>query len=175
MRGPGDGGREMITYLVAFLFALMVALALTLVVRNRALAWGLLDQASSSRKVHVRPIPRLGGIGLVGGFFAPQCALLLVDSEVPHHLHSHGALVCGLFIGGLVVAGLGLYDDLRGAGAKLKFSVQVLLALGLYALGFRIELIANPFGPPVPLGLLGLPFTVLWMVGVINALNLIDG
>ncbi|MCY1074485.1 MraY family glycosyltransferase [Archangium lansingense] len=165
----------MITYLVAFLVALMVALVLTLVVRNRALAWGLLDQANSSRKVHVRPIPRLGGIGVVGGFFAPLCALFLVDSGVGYHFRSHTDLVWGLFGGGLVVAGLGLYDDLRGAGAKLKFSVQLLLALGLYVLGFRIELIANPFGPPVPLGLLGLPFTVLWVVGVINALNLIDG
>jgi UDP-GlcNAc:undecaprenyl-phosphate/decaprenyl-phosphate GlcNAc-1-phosphate transferase len=165
----------MITYLVTFLVALMVALVLTLVVRNRALAWGLLDQANSSRKVHVRPIPRLGGIGMVGGFFAPLCALFLVDSGVGHHFRSHTALVWGLFGGGLVVAALGLFDDLRGAGAKLKFSVQLLLALGLYVAGFRIELIANPFGPPVPLGLLGLPFTVLWVVGVINALNLIDG
>jgi UDP-GlcNAc:undecaprenyl-phosphate GlcNAc-1-phosphate transferase len=165
----------MITYLVAFLVALMVALALTLVVRNRALAWGWLDQAYSSRKVHVRPVPRLGGIGIVGGFFAPLCALFLVDSGVGSFFHLHTELVWGLFLGGLGVAALGLYDDLRGAGARLKFSVQVALALGLYALGFRIELIANPFGPPLALGLLSLPFTLLWVVGVINALNLIDG
>ncbi|MFL5353818.1 MraY family glycosyltransferase [Archangium sp.] len=165
----------MITYLVAFLVALMVAVVFTLVVRNRALAWGLLDQANSSRKVHARPIPRLGGIGIVGGFFAPLCALFVVDSAVGNQFRAQTALVWGLFGGGLGVAVLGLYDDLHGAGAKLKFSVQLALALGLYALGFRIELIANPFGPPVPLGMLSLPFTVLWVVGVINALNLIDG
>jgi UDP-GlcNAc:undecaprenyl-phosphate GlcNAc-1-phosphate transferase len=176
MRPRGEGGEvEMITYLVAFLVALMVALVLTLVVRNRALAWGLLDQANSSRKVHARPIPRLGGIGMVSGFFAPLCALFLVDSGVGNHFRAQTGLVWGLFGGGLVVAALGLYDDLRGADAKLKFSVQLLVALGLYALGFRIELIANPFGPPLPLGWLGLPFTLLWVVGVINALNLIDG
>src|SRR3954468_12139894 len=94
---PGVGDVEMMTYLVAFLVALMVALVLTLVVRNRALAWGLLDQANSSRKVHVRPIPRLGGIGIVGGFFAPLCALFLVDSGVGFHFRSHTALVWGLF------------------------------------------------------------------------------
>ncbi|QRK12719.1 undecaprenyl/decaprenyl-phosphate alpha-N-acetylglucosaminyl 1-phosphate transferase [Archangium violaceum] len=165
----------MITYLVAFLVALMVAMVLTLVVRNRALAWGLLDQANSSRKIHVQPIPRLGGIGIVGGFFAPLCALFLVDSGVGNHFQSQTALVWGLFGGGLGVAALGLYDDLRGAGAKLKFAVQLVLALGLYALGFRIDHIANPFGPELPLGVLGLPFTVMWVVGVINALNLIDG
>ncbi|HEX8820049.1 MAG TPA: MraY family glycosyltransferase [Archangium sp.] len=165
----------MITYLVAFLVALMVGLVQTLVVRNRALAWGWVDQANSSRKVHIRPIPRLGGIGIVAGFFAPLCVLFLVDSGEGNHFRAQTGLVWGLFGGGLVVAALGLYDDLRGAGAKLKFSVQLLVALGLYALGFRIELIANPFGPALPLGLLSLPFTVLWVVGVINALNLIDG
>jgi UDP-GlcNAc:undecaprenyl-phosphate GlcNAc-1-phosphate transferase len=165
----------MITFFVAFLVSLMVALVLTLLVRNRAVAWGWLDQANSSRKVHVRPIPRLGGIGIVGGFFAPLCALFLVDSGVGYHFRSHTELVAGLFIGGAVIAALGLYDDLRGTGARLKFTVQLAVALGLYALDFRIEVIANPFGPELSLGVLSLPFTVLWVVGVINALNLIDG
>jgi UDP-GlcNAc:undecaprenyl-phosphate GlcNAc-1-phosphate transferase len=165
----------MVTFFVAFLISLMVALVLTLVVRNRAHAWGWLDQANSSRKVHVRPIPRLGGIGIVGGFFAPLCALFLVDSGVGFQFRAQTALVAGLFIGGALIAGLGLYDDLRGTGARLKFGVQFAVALGLYALGFRIEVLANPFGMELSLGMLSLPFTVLWVVGVINALNLIDG
>jgi UDP-GlcNAc:undecaprenyl-phosphate GlcNAc-1-phosphate transferase len=165
----------MVTFLVAFLLSFMVGTSLTLVVRNRAVAWGWLDQANSSRKVHARPVPRLGGIGIVGGFFAPLCALFFVDSGVGANFRSHTELVGGLFIGGALIAALGLYDDLRGAGAKLKFSVQLAVALALYAVGFRIELIANPFGASLPLGLLSLPFTVFWVVGVINALNLIDG
>lgn len=83
----------MITLLVAFFVSLLVALALTRLVRDRALAWGWLDQANSSRKVHVRPIPRLGGVGIVGGFFAPLCALFLVDSGVGYHFRSHTELV----------------------------------------------------------------------------------
>ncbi|XXF79120.1 MraY family glycosyltransferase [Myxococcaceae bacterium GXIMD 01537] len=165
----------MVTYLVAFLLSFMVGTSLTLVVRNRAVAWGWLDQASSSRKVHARPVPRLGGIGIVGGFFAPLCALFLVDSGVGANFRSHTVLVWGLFGGGLAIAALGLYDDLHGAGARLKFSVQFAVALALYGLGFRIEVLANPFGAALPLGLLSLPFTLLWVVGVINALNLIDG
>ncbi|MCP3104745.1 undecaprenyl/decaprenyl-phosphate alpha-N-acetylglucosaminyl 1-phosphate transferase [Myxococcus sp. K15C18031901] len=165
----------MITFFVAFVVSLLVALALTFLVRNQALAWGWLDQANSSRKVHVRPIPRLGGVGIVAGFFAPLCALFLVDSGVGYHFRVHTDLVVGLFVGGAAIAALGLYDDLRGAGARLKFSVQFAVAFGLYALGFRIEVIANPFGPELTLGALSLPFTVLWMVGVVNALNLIDG
>ncbi|MBZ4372982.1 MraY family glycosyltransferase [Corallococcus sp. AS-1-6] len=165
----------MVTFFVAFLVSLLVALVLTWRVRERALAWGWLDQVSSSRKVHVRPIPRLGGIGIVGGFFAPLCALFLVDSGVGDQFVSQTSLIIGLFVGGAIIAGLGFYDDLKGAGAKLKFSVQFAVALGLYALGFRIEVLANPFGAELTLGLLSLPLTVLWVVGVINALNLIDG
>jgi UDP-GlcNAc:undecaprenyl-phosphate GlcNAc-1-phosphate transferase len=70
---------------------------------------------------------------------------------------------------------LGLYDDLRGAGAGRKFIVQFAVAGFMYSLGFRIDALANPFGNPLILGWAGLPFTMLWMVGVINALNLIDG
>lgn len=171
------GGRSsrMVTFFVAFLVSLLVALVLTWRVRERALAWGWLDPVSSSRKVHVRPIPRLGGIGIVGGFFAPLCALFLVDSGVGDQFLAQTSLIVGLFVGGAIIAGLGFYDDLKGAGARLKFSVQFAVALGLYALGFRIEVLANPFGAELTLGLLSLPLTVLWVVGVINALNLIDG
>ncbi len=165
----------MITFLVTFLLSLMVALVLTLVVRNRAVAWGWVDQANSSRKVHVRPIPRLGGIAIVAGFFAPLCALFLVDSGVGYLFRSYQELVWGLFGGGAAIAALGLYDDLHGAGARLKFAIQFAVAIALYLLGFRVELIANPFGVELSLGILSLPFTLLWIVGVINAINLIDG
>jgi UDP-GlcNAc:undecaprenyl-phosphate GlcNAc-1-phosphate transferase len=165
----------MITFLVTFLVSLMVALALTLAVRNRALAWGWVDQANSSRKVHARPIPRLGGIAIVLGFFAPLCALFLTDSGVGYLFRSHRELVWGLFSGGAAIASLGLYDDLRGAGARLKFSVQFAVAVTLYLLGFRVELLANPFGASLSLGIFSFPFTLLWVVGVVNAINLIDG
>jgi UDP-GlcNAc:undecaprenyl-phosphate/decaprenyl-phosphate GlcNAc-1-phosphate transferase len=165
----------MITFLVAFLVSLLVAVVLTWAVRERARAWGWLDATHSSRKVHVRPVPRLGGIGIVGGFFAPLCALFLVDSGVGDQFLTQTELIVGLFVGGAIIAGLGFYDDLWNANARLKFSVQFAVALGLYALGFRIEVLANPFGAELSLGLLGLPLTLLWVVGVINALNLIDG
>ena len=97
----------MITFLVTFLVSLMVALVLTLVVRNRALAWGWVDQANSSRKVHAQPIPRLGGIAIVAGFFAPLCALFLTDSGVGYLFRFHKELVWGLFSGGAAIAMLG--------------------------------------------------------------------
>ncbi len=166
---------SVITDFVAFLLALMVGAVLTIVVRNRAVNLGWYDQAKSSRKVHARPVPRLGGVAIVLAFNAPITALLVVDSAVALIFRQQRDLILGLYLGGFAIAALGLYDDLYGAGARLKFSVQTGVALLLYAIGFRIEILSWPFGPPLALGMLALPFTILWIVGVINAINLIDG
>jgi UDP-GlcNAc:undecaprenyl-phosphate GlcNAc-1-phosphate transferase len=163
------------TDFVAFLLSLMVGAVLTLVVRNRAVKFGWYDQTKSSRKVHAKPIPRLGGLAIVLAFNAPITALLFVDSNVALIFRQQHDLILGLYLGGFAIACLGLYDDLYGAGAKLKFSVQTGVALLLYIIGFRIEVLSWPFGPPLALGVLALPFTLLWVVGVINAMNLIDG
>src|SRR5262249_12134148 len=106
----------MITYFVAFLCALMVGMALTLAIRNRALKLGWVDRNDSSRKIHASPIPRLGGIAIVAGFFAPLCALLIVDSAVGRIFRASPELIAGLFLGGITIALLGVYDDFRGAG-----------------------------------------------------------
>jgi UDP-GlcNAc:undecaprenyl-phosphate GlcNAc-1-phosphate transferase len=134
-----------------------------------------IDHAGSSRKVHKQPIPRLGGIAIVGAFFVPIVGLLLVDSAVGRMFYGDGLRPLALFLGGGLIAALGVYDDLKGANAKVKFAVQFAVAALVYALGYRIDSIANPFGDPIALGALGLPFTMLWVAGVINALNLVDG
>ena len=165
----------MVTYAVAFLVSLMVGAVLTLLVRNQAVQAGWYDQARSTRKVHSRPIPRLGGIAIVVAFFAPLTALLVVDSGVGRQFLASRDLVLALFLGGSAIALLGVYDDFRGSGARLKFTVQFTVALALYGVGLRIESITSPFGAPISLGMLSLPFTLLWIVGVVNAVNLIDG
>jgi UDP-GlcNAc:undecaprenyl-phosphate GlcNAc-1-phosphate transferase len=165
----------MVTYAVAFLVALMVGAVLTLLVRNQAIQLGWFDQARSTRKVHLRPVPRLGGIAIVVAFFTPLAALLVVDSGVGRQFLANRDLVLSLFLGGSLIAFLGIYDDFRGSGARLKFTVQFAVALAMWGVGLRIESITWPFGPAIPLGALSLPFTLLWIVGVVNAVNLIDG
>jgi len=163
------------TAAVAFVLSLLCGTILTPLVRRLAHRYGALDHAHSSRKIHGKPIPRLGGIAIVAAFYAPLVGLLLFQTEVGHLFVAERRHVIGLFVGGLAIALLGLYDDLRGANALKKFAIQFAVAGFLYALDFRIEAIANPFGEPVALGWVSLPFTVLWIVGVINAMNLIDG
>ncbi len=153
----------------------MVSAVLTPLVRAWAVARGVLDQARSSRKVHDRPVPRLGGVAIVGAFFAPLVGLLLVQSGVGTMFYENPRSAAGIFAGGLAIALLGIYDDLKGSGAGKKFAVQFAVAGLMYYLGFRIDRIANPFGPDLELGLLAIPFTLCWFVGVVNAMNLIDG
>ena len=152
-----------------------VAAGLTPLLRAFALRHGLLDAAIGSRKIHGKPIPRLGGVAIVIGFYVPLCGLLLYSTGMGATLFENRARTFGLLGGGLAIAALGLVDDLRGTGAGLKFTVQFAVAFALYQLGFRIEHIATPFGATADLGLFALPFTMLWMVGVVNAMNLIDG
>jgi UDP-GlcNAc:undecaprenyl-phosphate GlcNAc-1-phosphate transferase len=163
------------TAAVAFILSMLCGTILTPIVRRLAHHFGLLDHALSPRKIHGRPVPRLGGIAIVIAFYAPLVGLLFFHSDVGGMFVADRSRAIGLFVGGIAIALLGLYDDLKGAGAVRKFVVQFLIAGFLYRLGFRIEALANPFGDPIALGWISLPFTLLWMVGVVNALNLIDG
>jgi UDP-GlcNAc:undecaprenyl-phosphate GlcNAc-1-phosphate transferase len=160
---------------VAFLLALAAAAFLTPLVRDLAHRLGALDRGDSSRKIHKRPIPRLGGIAIVLAFYTPLIALLFTSSDVGKTFWAEPDDAIGLFAGGALIALLGVYDDLKGANARTKFVVQFAVAGMLYWLGYRIDELANPFGKPIALGWFGLPVTLLWIAGVINALNLIDG
>jgi UDP-GlcNAc:undecaprenyl-phosphate GlcNAc-1-phosphate transferase len=163
------------TAAVAFIVSILCGTILTPLIRQLAHKKGLLDHALSSRKIHGRPVPRLGGVGIVIAFYMPLVGLLLFQSGVGQMFLAERNKVIGLFVGGLAIALLGVYDDLRGAGAGRKFFVQFAVAALMYAFGYRIDILANPFGEPLHLGWASLPFTLFWIVGVINAMNLIDG
>lgn len=168
----------MIIAALIFLFAGVTALILTPIIRRCANHLELLDQALSSRKVHAVPVPRLGGIAIVFAFNAAVGVALLwpsVTSALSNDPAESPAKAAALLLGGLAIFALGLWDDLVGTGARQKFAVQFAVALALYAVGFRIEVVDNPFGGDISLGPFGLPITVLWIAGVTNAMNLIDG
>ena len=163
------------TATIAFLLSLFVAAALTPLLRSFARRRGLLDHAVGSRKIHGRPVPRLGGIAIVLGSLAPFVGLFVYRTSLGEQLYANRTRALAFLGGGLAIALLGLYDDLRGSSALKKLAVQTGVALALYHFGYRIEVLATPLGVAVPLGALALPLTVLWIIGVINAMNLIDG
>lgn len=162
------------SYLAAFVEALVLCLLLTPLVRALAQRVGAVS-VPGERHVHTQNVPRLGGIAIAISALAPLFTLLFVNSSVASFIRTDPKLVAGLLAGGVVMCALGALDDVRGIGVGTKLVVQVAVAGLAYALGFRVDGIALPFVGPISLGHLGLPFTVLWIVGVTNAVNLIDG
>ena len=160
---------------VAFVLACLVSGLLTPVVRRIALRHHLFDDHVASRKVHGRPIPRLGGIAIAAGFYVPLLALLFEASSVGGTFYANSRQAIAFLLGGVAICGLGLYDDIRGSGAIKKFIAQFAIAGALYWSGFRMDYIALPFIGTFSLGPFSIVFTMLWIVGVINAMNLIDG
>ena len=123
--------------------------------------------------MHVREVPRLGGVAI---FFPVMAAVGVAYSTVRGgEVQLDPTQFLGLLIASSLVFLLGVYDDIRGANAPVKFTVQILAAGVLYASGVRITQITNPFGEALSLGVFAFPIQVLWLVGLSNAMNLLDG
>ena len=160
--------------IAAFLTALVVAACLTPIVRWIGLRIGAVA-APGGRHVHQTAVPRIGGIAIAIAFATPILALFVVDSAVSDVVRESSRLVLGAMLGSALMCVTGLIDDARGLRVAHKLLVQVVVACIAYAFGFRIEAIYVPLVGDLPMGIFGLPVTVLWIVGVTNAVNLIDG
>lgn len=164
----------MFTSAFAFVLSILIAALLTPVVRDLALRRGLVDPAGG-RKIHQVPTPRLGGVAIVLAFYAPLTFLFFYQTQLGQIFWRDYSRASGLFVGGLAIAVLGFVDDVKGLGARSKFFWQFSVAALMYYMGFQVNVVANPFGGALELGWVGFPFTLLWIVGIINALNLVDG
>jgi UDP-GlcNAc:undecaprenyl-phosphate GlcNAc-1-phosphate transferase len=158
----------------AFVLAMLITAITTPFVTRAALAAGAVDEPGA-RRVHTRRVPRLGGIAIAIGFFLPLVALFALRTHAALIFFSRGSVTAGLVAGSLLVVGAGLVDDIKGLGAKAKLLIQTTAATVAFAGGMRIEGIELPWIGALHLGWLALPATVLWIVGIVNAMNLIDG
>ena len=164
------------TYLFLFAFALLTTLALTPLVRRLALRWGAVDMPDSERRIHLHPTPRLGGLAVFAAFLLALGALPLLNTLVSEALLRNLDRLDTLLLAGTLIFLLGVVDDFRGLNARAKIAVQVLAAALLYWDGFRIQSLSLPFAAHLDFSIwLGFPLTVLWIVGLTNAFNLIDG
>lgn len=166
----------MTTYLAAFLAACGLSLILTPIVVAICKRYELFDHPFGSRKIHSRSIPHLGGIAVFVAFYVPLAAVMQMNHDLAATLRAHAGSMGAFFVASLLILALGIFDDLRGASASLKFPVQILAALILYHQGgIRIDVLYVPFVGELHQPWLGLPLTLLWIVGITNAINLIDG
>lgn len=156
----------------AFVVALIVAYATTPLSIKLAFKIGALDIPKDNRRMHKKPIPRIGGVAIVYGFIISVCCFssFTVDGTLNKPL-------IGILIGSVIIAVLGFLDDLKPKPAILKFIIQIAAACIPMLMGVRVVAVANPMNGlmvrvPEWLSVCG---SVLWIVGVTNAVNLIDG
>ena len=153
---------------MALLAAMIVSFLMTPVVKSFAYKVGAIDVPKDNRRMHKKPIPRLGGLAIFIGFMVS----ILLFADITPELKS-------ILMGAVIIVVLGVVDDIMALPAMLKFIVQIAAALIPALNGVTILAFSNPniFSENLywVLGGLAVPFTVLWIVAITNAVNLIDG
>lgn len=159
------------SYFLIFATACAITFLITPSIRYFALRYSIMDR-KGARKVHEKVVTRFGGLAIYLGFLYAMVTALYTEPSI-------GAADVALFrviaLASTLVLILGIYDDVRDAGKWIKIAVQVLAALILIRVGLVIRIVSNPLGPPIHLGVFSVAVTVLWLVGITNAINLADG
>jgi len=157
-----------LSIIIAMAAALLLSLAATPAVKWLAVKVGAIDDPTDARRAHKIPTPRLGGLAIFVGFILSVLFLAEITVQIR-----------GILIGTVIIVILGVLDDIFSLKAYVKFAVQIVAALVAVFHGVLIEIFSNPFvfseSEYVFLGILSIPITVLWIVGITNSVNLIDG
>jgi len=163
----------MLTFLATFLIALVLTILLTPMVRSFAPEIGAVDKPAE-RKVHTKTTPRTGGIAIFLGFSVAVLFGLLIGAEHGMKINPHPIL--GILLGASIVALVGLADDMRRLKPLTKLIWQLIGAAITVYFGVEISFVSNlMINGIIPLGWVAIPLTLIWLVGMTNAVNLIDG
>lgn len=148
-----------------FLATVLVSLVITPLVRKLAFFVGAVDKPNN-RKVHKTIMPSMGGLAIYLSFMI----VILTTQTITKP-------ILGLLVGSTIIIGVGIIDDIKELSAKTKLSLQILATIVLVLFGIKINVLTNPFNPGevIHLGMLSVPLTIFWIIGVTNAVNLIDG
>jgi UDP-GlcNAc:undecaprenyl-phosphate GlcNAc-1-phosphate transferase len=158
--------------IASLIFAMAATWAVTPFVIRLAEALGAVD-LPGARKVHAHPVPRIGGLGVFFGFIAGLALAGYLTGTLGDVARM--SVYRGLTVAATVLLLVGLLDDLWGLSFLWKLGAQIAAASYVWSCGFQIESVTNPLGGTLHLGVASLPLTVLWIVGITNAVNLIDG
>ena len=130
---------------------------------------GLVDNPGG-RKIHDHPVSRLGGVSIWISTMLTFLVLVILS------FYPKGSLLSGILLGGSLIFFLGIVDDVYCLGAKFKLLIQISIATIVFLLGIRIDTVYNPFGDLIHLNIIvSYIITMLWIVGISNAVNFIDG
>lgn len=154
---------DLIYGICAVLCAGLLAFALTPIVRVLAIKIKAIDVPTDGRRMHRKPIPRIGGLAIFLAFTITSVGFCRLDREL-----------ATILVGGCTLVLLGILDDVYRLNAFLKLAVQIVVALFAVSQGVTIDFIGIG-GRYIPFGAWSVPITVLWIVGLTNAVNFIDG
>jgi UDP-GlcNAc:undecaprenyl-phosphate GlcNAc-1-phosphate transferase len=164
------------TYFALFSIATIASLVTTPLIRRFCQRYKLLDIPLDGRRVHRTAVPRLGGFALYLSCLIALSMLPFVDNLLTQTLSGLKPEFLTLLVPATLVLLLGGYDDLRGANAVVKFVGLGLIATLFYWMGGRIDALSIPLFGSVQLpAIVSFVITVVWLVGITNAFNLIDG
>ena len=155
---------------LTLLVASVISLLATPIVKRIAEKIGAIDVPKDNRRMHKKPIPRMGGLAIFLGFMV---SFFVFGGKLDRSTIS-------ILIGATVIVILGIFDDKYALGAKLKLVVQIAAAcIVVFYGGCRIDRLTNPFGSSIyanwDLGVFSYPLTIIWIVAITNAVNFIDG
>jgi len=158
-----------------FFLSLLLSFVLTRSVRDFASARGWVAAPNQERHLHSNPLPRLGGVAIFLSFAICMVVAVLLAPRFNQHGPAFSKTMFTILGPAMLVFLLGVYDDLRGVGPYVKFTVQGVAGAMLFFGGLRIVNIPVVFGDRTLPDFIGLPLTVLWVLAITNAFNLIDG
>ncbi|MCK4573047.1 MAG: undecaprenyl/decaprenyl-phosphate alpha-N-acetylglucosaminyl 1-phosphate transferase [candidate division Zixibacteria bacterium] len=159
-----------IPYVTAVVASLLLGLLLIPTVIKICHRYRILDMPGAHKR-HKVPTPNMGGVALFVAVWLTVGVSLLIFGDLYREIL--GSLVY-ILAGALIILLVGLSDDLSPVSAWVKLCAQVAVGLVLYMGGLRVELLSTPFGS-VDIGYFSVVLTVLWVVVLTNAINLIDG
>lgn len=135
---------------------------------------GIVDRPDGIRKLHAQPIPLGGGVAIVAACLLTLGALMVFPNTWRDELHHDWSYMLGFALATGIICTVGLIDDRYNLRGRQKLAGQLLAIAVMVASGLIIQKFSI-FEYTVDLGMLAIPFTVFWLLGAVNALNLIDG
>ena len=164
---------------IAFLIAFMTAFMATPHTINLAKKVGAVDTPQDARRINKITMPRLGGLAVIAGFFVSIIYLLIVmtvENKIDLYQDGYIDKIIGFVLGALIIGITCFIDDVKGVPALIKLIAQIIAALVVINFGIRIDNLDIPFinldnATPLFYTIL----TLFWIVGITNAMNLIDG
>ena len=157
---------ETVKILLSFVCAFLLAFLSTPLVKKLAKKIGAIDIPKDKRRMHTDSVPLIGGLAIFLGFLVSTVFFAEIDIKI-----------IAILSGALIMVVLGVFDDKYALGAKFKLMIQIIAAAIPVIAGVRIERIILPFlkSGGIEFGWLAYPITILWIVALTNAVNLIDG